>query len=707
MRKPIKELPSDLTIILILEMMAAVFILIPPFNETFLRIPFAFILGLFFPGYLFISAIFPRDDELSGIERFTLSIAMSITITVFSGFAISMMQWAFRPNSIVISLLFISIILLVITNYHRKRIPVDQRYRVPFKKISIEITNQFQIIKSQILTQHSSFFSEKSRGCIDKCKFIISVGIKIFKIVLGFKDDENKSEDIDYRPDIEKALIIGMILCIIITSCVVLYAKMTFEKDHFTALYILGPEGKAENYPDAVYLGKPGSILVGIENHELKDTHYILQVRLADEVLQELEIDIPKDEKWLENVSYTSYQIGLPGKLEFLLFKNELSSFPYSSVHLHVNRTYDSQYIIENEDEFIISDLPVITNGDFEYSKGWKFSSNSQNITGIINNSFFISAPSAYVFSSSGENNKEVHGQISQTIHSDKQGLVLLSFMIKDNNVDGRLKNAYLNEVFINDVLEWKGKNIEYGWEHPMVPVFLNKGDNTITLKFTVFQNNPPIQVILDDVEIIPFDFISTFSDISLPVSKVKMLNQYTNMNPFILEWNGTDTGIGIALYQIDFSIDKIKWIPWLVNTTAESAEFTGKQNMTYYFRCRAIDNAGNIEPVHQMYDTFTTLDYEISEFKLKLKVNWTTDTLIINLTSPKKLESVMCTISIEGFSEAEQVKMKSKNGYEWEGIYNIKTPNRNHIIHVYTKDTAGNVKTETYIENFIDMELQ
>ena len=96
----------DLHLVLVTNILAILFILIPPFSETFLRIPLALVLLLFLPGYVFIAAMFPGRD-ISGIERFTLSVGLSIAITVFDGFAISVTVWRFRPTSIVVSLTLI------------------------------------------------------------------------------------------------------------------------------------------------------------------------------------------------------------------------------------------------------------------------------------------------------------------------------------------------------------------------------------------------------------------------------------------------------------------------------------------------------------------------------------------------------------------------------------------------------------------------
>ena len=79
----------DLFAIVVFVVISAVFIIVPPLNETPLRAVLGFILVLFVPGYVFVSALFPGNDELDGIERLALSIGLSICIVVLIGIALN------------------------------------------------------------------------------------------------------------------------------------------------------------------------------------------------------------------------------------------------------------------------------------------------------------------------------------------------------------------------------------------------------------------------------------------------------------------------------------------------------------------------------------------------------------------------------------------------------------------------------------------
>ena len=141
-------------------------------------------------------------------------------------------------------------------------------------------------------------------------------------------------------PQIEKALIIALVGSIIISSGMLAYAKMTREKESFTMLYLLGPDGKAEGYPTESLLYVPINVTVGIENHELRDVVYVLQMKVDGKVIRELNVTLSNGETWQNNLTYTRQELkNGKSKLEFALFKQKPENFPYRSVHLYIENT--------------------------------------------------------------------------------------------------------------------------------------------------------------------------------------------------------------------------------------------------------------------------------------------------------------------------------------------------------------------------------
>ena len=68
-----ERIPGDLALVILLTLSCIPFVLVPPLNETPVRIILGLLLVLFLPGYSLIAALFPRKDDLDGIERIALS----------------------------------------------------------------------------------------------------------------------------------------------------------------------------------------------------------------------------------------------------------------------------------------------------------------------------------------------------------------------------------------------------------------------------------------------------------------------------------------------------------------------------------------------------------------------------------------------------------------------------------------------------------
>jgi uncharacterized membrane protein len=70
----------DLALVIFLTLLCIPFVLIPPLNETLVRLILGLPLVLFLPCYSLIATLFPRKDDLDGIERVALSFGLSIAI---------------------------------------------------------------------------------------------------------------------------------------------------------------------------------------------------------------------------------------------------------------------------------------------------------------------------------------------------------------------------------------------------------------------------------------------------------------------------------------------------------------------------------------------------------------------------------------------------------------------------------------------------
>lgn len=115
----------DLLAIIIFVIVAAIFVMVPPLNETPMRAVLGFPLVLFAPGYVLVSALFPKEDELDGIERLALSIGLSICVVVFIGLGLNYTPWGIRLKPILLSITAFTLIFTAITAFRRMKCQAD------------------------------------------------------------------------------------------------------------------------------------------------------------------------------------------------------------------------------------------------------------------------------------------------------------------------------------------------------------------------------------------------------------------------------------------------------------------------------------------------------------------------------------------------------------------------------------------------------
>ena len=96
-------------------------------------------------------------------------------------------------------------------------------------------------------------------------------------------------------------------------------------------------------------------------------------------------------------------------------------------------------------------------------------------------------------------------------------------------------------------------------------------------------------------------EFLIWFFDDDNPSSSVDPLSLYTTSTSFTVSWDGWDIGpstgsSSIKWYDVQYKDGGGSWTNWKAQTSSKSDTFFGVDGHTYYFRCRALDNAGNQE---------------------------------------------------------------------------------------------------------------
>jgi uncharacterized membrane protein len=127
-----KDFDLDLALVILLTLLCIPFVLIPPLNETPVRIILGLPLVLFLPGYALIAALFPRKDDLDGIERVALSFGLSIAVVPLLGLALNYTPFGIRLSPILTVLSVFTISLAMGAYARRSMIPEEDRFEVDF-----------------------------------------------------------------------------------------------------------------------------------------------------------------------------------------------------------------------------------------------------------------------------------------------------------------------------------------------------------------------------------------------------------------------------------------------------------------------------------------------------------------------------------------------------------------------------------------------
>ena len=86
----IYTLPSELPLVVVRWVLGSVFV-------------------LFLPGYVTVEALFPKGRDLDGVERFALSVGLSLALVPLVGLFLNYAPWGIRLTPIVISLTIITL----------------------------------------------------------------------------------------------------------------------------------------------------------------------------------------------------------------------------------------------------------------------------------------------------------------------------------------------------------------------------------------------------------------------------------------------------------------------------------------------------------------------------------------------------------------------------------------------------------------------
>lgn len=198
----------------------------------FLQLP-RIILGLagtlFAPGYALVAALFPRADDLDGPERLAASFGLSWAVIPPLALLLDRLPWGLRLWPMVIALATVTVVCAAVAGYRRSKRPGGEQPDRPGR------SGLRAWWASQSLTQR------------------IGAGALAALFV---------------------ALTVSVLALIVLPS----------HGGSVTEFYLLGPQGRAEDYPREARVGQPVTVTVGIANHEANRTVFRIEA-LEDERL--------------------------------------------------------------------------------------------------------------------------------------------------------------------------------------------------------------------------------------------------------------------------------------------------------------------------------------------------------------------------------------------------------------------------------------
>jgi uncharacterized membrane protein len=301
----LKEIPSDLLASAIIALATLVFVL-TPLSYLPIRIPLGLLMVLFVPGYALIAALFPKKADLDGIERVALSFGLSIAVVPLIGLGLNYTPWGIRLTPVAVSLAIFTIAMSFAAYWRRMSLSAEERFSIHFRET-------IGAWKGEVLA--------------------------------------------DSKSRIDRALTVILIITILLSIAALVYVIVTPKQgEKFTEFYILGPGGKAYDYPTNVLEGNKSTVIVGVVNHEYQTVNYTMKILLNntpwDNVTAErtpmydrgviipvlsTNLTLEHNETREMRIDYVLNHTGDLQKLEFLLYREGNFTSSYRDLHLWVN----------------------------------------------------------------------------------------------------------------------------------------------------------------------------------------------------------------------------------------------------------------------------------------------------------------------------------------------------------------------------------
>jgi hypothetical protein len=86
---------------------------------TFIRYMLGSLIMLFLPGYALVEALYPKEEDLSPLERLAFSIGLSLALVPLVGLILNYTPWGIKLDPILISLTILTLTFLAFSTYRK------------------------------------------------------------------------------------------------------------------------------------------------------------------------------------------------------------------------------------------------------------------------------------------------------------------------------------------------------------------------------------------------------------------------------------------------------------------------------------------------------------------------------------------------------------------------------------------------------------
>lgn len=273
---PIRAHILDIVVVDALSLLLLLAIFVIPWAP--LRIGLGLPFVLLFPGYTLTSALHPRRTDIALVERLMLTLALSIALAVVVGLFINFTPWGLRVIPIVVGLSLLIFPLSGIALYRRLGIVPQERFQLPIPRLHFPASR------------------------LDLALYV-GIGLAILALLGGL----------------------------------VYQVRSPNPQEMFSQFYILGSQGKAEDYPSLVPVGKPAEVTAVIVNQERRPMDYIIRATLEGEpVLEVGPISLAQGGKCEGKLTIVPTRVGDGQKLEFVL-SSESKRKPAPPLYIWLN----------------------------------------------------------------------------------------------------------------------------------------------------------------------------------------------------------------------------------------------------------------------------------------------------------------------------------------------------------------------------------